>query len=333
MKQTSEIRSRIKALIYWLFKPTLVDKIRNLWNLKDKIFYDKKLDKSVKSLVAERDTSTPIENDINLLRKLHKLFPTYNLADNYRLKNLLRSARGRLRYLESLGVELQGKDLVDFGAGHGENLMIVNEFKLNSCVGYDFNDDRFNEHKKNLSQEILNSIRYETLDLVVENIGSNNCDIVLSFSAFEHFADPGEVLKRCYDALRPGGILYAEFAAFNAPFATHRKIFSGVPYVQNIFSEKTAFEFFYNDLKINEGINRYTREKITDGNPFPEVNRWQIKDYEKVFLDENYWDVINYTKVINYQYHWLAKIFKGQMSNLSNDDLYADYLKFVLKKK
>ena len=333
MKQVNVFRTKIKFLVYKLFKPRFADELRNFYNLKDKFFYSKDLKKKVQKLILARNKDVPIAYDLSLLQGLHKLFPTYNLATNYKLKNLLASSRNRLKYLKSFGIDLKGKDLVDFGAGHGENLMIVKEFDLKSCTGYDFSDDRFREHKKDLSPDVLSSIEFKTLDLVVENIGNDNCDIILSFSAFEHFADPAEVLKRCYSALRPGGILYAEFAAYNAPFATHRKIYSGVPYVQNIFDDKTAYEFFYNDLKINEGINRYTNEKIKDGNPFPEVNRWKISDYEKVFLDENDWEIINYTKVYNYQFQWLVGLFKNEMSELSSDDLYADYLKFVIRKK
>tara|TARA_B100000989_G_scaffold297545_2_gene283614 strand:- start:28 stop:1041 length:1014 start_codon:yes stop_codon:yes gene_type:complete len=333
MKQTNRFRSKIKHAIYSLLKPKHADKLRNIYSLKDKFLFDKTIEKKVKDLITTRNKDVTLAEDLDLLKGLHKLFPTYDLSDNYKLDNLLASARSRLKYLASFGVDLQGKDLVDFGAGHGENLMIVKDFGLNSCIGYDFSDDRFNEHKKNLSAEVLSLIEFKTLDLVVENIGYNNCDIILSFSAFEHFSDPGEVLNRCYNALRPGGVLYAEFAAYNAPFATHRKLFSGVPYVQNIFNDEVAYEFFYTDLKINEGINRYTEEKIVDQNPYPEVNRWKISDYEAAFLEEEKWDTINYTKVINYQYQWFLNLFKNETSGLSNDDLYADYLKFILRKK
>jgi SAM-dependent methyltransferase len=333
MKQASEIRSKIKYLAYRFIAPALADKLRNIYNLKDKFIYDRKLEREVKDLVRSRNESIPISDDINLLEGLHRLFPTYNLSNNYKIHNLVNSARHRLKYLSSFGIELDGKDLVDFGAGHGENLMVVKEFNLNSCTGYDFSDSNFNKHKDSLDSEILNAINFKTLDLVTADIGYSNCDIIVSFSAFEHFADPGEVLNRCYNALRPGGYLYAEFAAYNAPFATHRKIYSGVPYVQNIFSDEVAYDFFYNRLKINEGVNRYTNEKIVNGNPFPEVNRWKILDYEKAFLDDKQWEVVNYTKVYNYQYKWLTKIFNKEFFGLSNDDVHADYLKFVLRKK
>ena len=332
MREPSKLRSAIKYLAYRLITPVKADRLRNLYNIKDKYIYNKKLARKVLELVEERNTDLPVSDDIGLLKKLHELFSTINLSKCYELNNMLNAARNRYRYLLSFNIDLVGKDIVDFGAGHGENLMLVNEFNLNSCTGYDFSDKNFNKHKDDLEPEVLNAIEFKTADLVTDDIGRENCDIIMSFSAFEHFADPGEVLSRCYQALRPGGYLYAEFAAFNAPFATHRKIYSGVPYAQNIFKDKVAYEFFYKKLKINDEVNRYTNEKIIDGNPYPEVNRWKIEDYEKVFLDREHWDIVNYTKVYNYQYDWFVKIFSKEFDGLSKDDVYADYLKFLIRK-
>ena len=89
MKQTSEFRAKIKYLIYRFIKPRLADKLRNLYNLKDKFFYSKGLKKEVQSLIKARNKDVPISNDLNLLRGIHKLFPTYNLANNYKLNNLM----------------------------------------------------------------------------------------------------------------------------------------------------------------------------------------------------------------------------------------------------
>jgi SAM-dependent methyltransferase len=333
MKRPNKLRTKIKNCAYRLLTPVIADKLRNIYNHKYKYIYDKKLEKRVYELLCSRDLETPVSEDISLLEELHKIFPKYDNVENYKLDMLLGRARETFKYLLSVGVEVEGKDLVDFGAGHGENLMMVDEFKLKSSTGYDFSDKDYNKYKGNLSPKILDNIKFICKDLVSEDIGHKNCDIILSFSAFEHFADPQVVLNRCYNALRPGGYLYVEFAAFNAPFATHRKKFSGVPYVQNIFNDKTAFDFFYKKLKINEGVNRYTGEKITDGNPYPEVNRWKITDYENAFLNNSKWGNINYTKIINYQYSWFVNLFKDEFSNLSRDDIYADYLKFVLIKK
>jgi ubiquinone/menaquinone biosynthesis C-methylase UbiE len=266
MKHPSKIRRSLKHAVHQIIGMELTDKLRNIYNLKDIYTYNRYLEKKVRQLILQRK-GISVKGDISLLTELHKLFPTIDLSDNYKLNNLLNVARNRYKYLSSCKIPLSDKDVIDFGAGHGENLMMIKEFNFKSCTGYDFSDKSFMKHKDKIPPGIYESIKFKTLDLVTDDIGANNSDIILSFSAFEHFDDPDAVLDKCYRALRKGGYLYAEFAAFNAAFATHRKIFSGVPHIQNIFNDEVAYEFFYRILRINDQVNRYTNKKITNGNP------------------------------------------------------------------
>ena len=334
MEPFKKINKKIKDFSYKTFGVETSDKFRNYLNRKDKYIYDKKLAATVKGLAEEsvnRDPST--KYDLELLIKLHQLFDKINLADNYKYENLLNSARSRYNYLISSDIDVADKVVTDFGAGHGENLIVASEFNIKKAVGLDYSADRFANYVDHLNPKSKKILEFKELDLVNEDLGHRSSDIVISFSAFEHFDDPGHVLDKCYRLLKKGGYLYAEFAAFNAPYAIHRKIYSGVPHIQNIFNDQIAYDFFYKHLKINDEINRYTKEKITDGNPYPEVNRWQIADYERLFLDKEKWEVINYSKIYNYKFNWMIRVFKDSFKGFSHDDLYADYLKFLIRKK
>ena len=86
-------------------------------------------------------------------------------------------------------------------------------------------------------------------------------------------------------------------------------------------------------MKINNEINRYTKKKITNGDAYPEVNRWPLDKYEKIFLDKNRWNIINYTKNYNFKYHWLINIFKEKFQKQTFDMKYVDYFKFLIQKK
>ena len=332
MKKPSAVRAKVKQMLYGVLGSERVDNVRNSLSFTAKYTFDRELRKRVLGAIGRRNKNIPIAKDLDLLVELHKLFPTYDLSDNYIPQRLLETARGRFSQLARLGVDLKDKDFMEFGAGHGENLLVASEFGVKSSLGLDFDDGRFKLLRDKVSTRHA-TVEYECLDLVSADIGSQNSDVIMSFSAFEHFDQPGEVLNRCYQSLRKGGVLYAEFAAFHAPFAIHRKKFCGVPYIQNIFSEETAYEFFYDYLRINDEINRYTEKKITDRNPYPEVNRWCNEDYENIFLNQEKWRTIKFQKVINYQYWWFAKIFEREIKGLSHDDLYCDYLKFVVEKR
>ena len=331
MKQASNLRSKIKFLIYRFFSPRIVDNIRNLLSLRHRFFYRNKDSKNISELIS--NSKVPINRDLNLLKELHKYFKKIDLKENYKFENLLLSAKNRYNFLEKNGLNLKGANLADFGAGHGENLFLCKEYNLSRAVGLDFSDKDFLPHKNDLRNDVFQFIEFKTLDLVNEDLGIKDFDVITSFSAFEHFHDPKEVLLKCYKSLKPGGYLYAEFAAFNSPYAIHRKKFSGVPHIQNIFDEDIAFEFFYDFLKINDKVNRYTNEPITNGDPYPEVNRYLIPDYEKIFLDQNLWEVISYTKIQNYQYHWFIKLFEDSFKNKDNEYKYVDYLKFSIRNR
>ena len=63
-------------------------------------------------------------------------------------------------------------------------------------------------------------------------------------------------------------------------------------------------------LKINDKVNRYTNEPITNGDPYPEVNKYLIPDYEKIFWIKTYGKLFRIQKIKNYQYHWFIKLFE-----------------------
>ncbi len=331
MKQTSNLRLRLKYLISLGIPVSYIDRIRNILSIRHKFLFDKKLQKRV--LLLLKNHEKPYSNNLELLKKLNQEFQTINNIKNYTFDNLTLSAKHRFNYLKSKGLDFNNKKIADFGSGHGENLFLSKELGFSQAVGLDFSDKDFLPHEKDLPRESFQAIEFKTLDLVNDPLDIADFDLITSCSAFEHFHDPGKVLDKCYNGLKKGGYLYAEFAAFNSPYATHRKIFSGVPHIQNIFNENVSFEFFYNFLEINDGRNRYTNEPITDGNPYPEVNRLLIEDYERIFLDETKWEVVEYTKVYNYQFHWFIKCFSDEFKNRSKDYKYVDYLKFLIKKK
>ncbi|MFL2707190.1 MAG: class I SAM-dependent methyltransferase [Gammaproteobacteria bacterium] len=331
MKQTSNLRLRLKYLVSLGIPVSYIDRIRNILSLRYIFLFDRKLRKRVLELLKKYDT--PISENLELLKSLNKEFQTINNIKNYTFDNLKLSAKHRFNYLKSKGLDFKNKKMADFGSGHGENLFLCKELGFNEAVGLDFSDKDFLPHENDLPKESFQAIEFKTLDLVHDPLEIKDFDLITSCSAFEHFHDPSEVLDKCYNGLKRGGYLYAEFAAFNSPYATHRKIFSGVPHIQNIFNAEVSFEFFYDFLKINDKRNRYTNEPITDGNPYPEVNRLLIEDYERIFLDKTKWEVVEYIKVYNYQYHWFIKCFSEQFKDKNKDYKYVDYLKFLIKKK
>jgi SAM-dependent methyltransferase len=64
-------------------------------------------------------------------------------------------------------------------------------------------------------------------------------DLVYSFAAFEHFADPHGVVDEAWRVLRPGGHLYLLFGpVYTSPYGLHAYRQIPVPYCQYLFTEE-----------------------------------------------------------------------------------------------
>jgi hypothetical protein len=69
-------------------------------------------------------------------------------------------------------------------------------------------------------------------------VRSETTDLVYSFAAFEHFADPHGVVDEAWRVLRPGGHLYLMFGpVYTSPYGLHAYRQIPVPYCQYLFTE------------------------------------------------------------------------------------------------
>ena len=236
MRQASKFRGSIKKAVYGSFHPKTVEKVRNFVNLKDKYFAgNRKNIYRIKSLASYANFLNGSSRGLELLIDLHKMFPTYNNVQNYTYEALRDRAAMRLKYISDFGITLEKKDLFDIGAGHGESIHVLQEFGLSSVIAFDYSDKDFNKFKDKLPEETQPRFKFAVQDLVKEALPSNSADVIVSSSAFEHFSDPPSYHRSLLLFPQEGGILYTDFAAFHVPFAPHRKIFTGVPYITKHF--------------------------------------------------------------------------------------------------
>ena len=91
MKQTSNLRLRLKYLISLGIPVSYIDRIRNILSIRHKFLFDKKLQKRVLLLLKNHDK--PYSNNLELLKKLNQEFPTINNIKNYTFDNLTLSAK------------------------------------------------------------------------------------------------------------------------------------------------------------------------------------------------------------------------------------------------
>ena len=112
-------------------------------------------------------------------------------------------------------------------------------------------------------------VRFVQTDASALAFASGSLDLVYSFAAFEHFADPGGAVDEAWRVLKPGGHLYLSFGpVYTSPFGLHAYRQIPVPYCHYLFAD--------------EDLRAYaTREGLATSWPY--VNGVSVTSYRRIF--------------------------------------------------
>jgi SAM-dependent methyltransferase len=121
--------------------------------------------------------------------------------------------------------------VVDFGCGYGEDAIELVRRGCKRVVGVDIQEER-------LAGARVNAAKAGVADrCAFTTVLNEPCDAVVSLDAFEHFEDPGGILRIMHAMLRPGGSVYASFGpTWYHPLGGHT--FSVFPWAHLLFSER-----------------------------------------------------------------------------------------------
>jgi len=184
------------------------------------------------------------------------------------------SGKSKLRILlgDALLSEVRDRDVIDFGCGEGNEAIEIALAGARSVVGIDILTDRFPEAiRRSQAAGVGEKVRFLTLpELPV--------DLIVSLDSFEHFDDPGEILRVMSTFLRPGGRVVASFGpTWYHPLGGH--LFSVFPWAHLIFTEKVLIRWrsdFKSDgarhfREVAGGLNQMTVarfKRIVNDSPF-----------------------------------------------------------------
>ena len=141
-------------------------------------------------------------------------------------------------------------------------------------------------------------------------------------------------MQNVYKHLLPGGVAYFEFAPlFYSPWGAHRYHVIHVPYIQILFPNEVVYQFYYHVLKARSPINQYSGEPVSPTDPYPEMNKWKVWQFEQLFFESDGWEVVYFRKITDYRYKWFISLFTGKLEQLTEEDLYVSGLRVVLRKK
>jgi SAM-dependent methyltransferase len=137
---------------------------------------------------------------------------------------------------DDIFTRIAGKVVVDFGCGEGSDAVELAEKGAKRVIGVDNRED------------VLQTARQKALSAGVQGTcvfaTSTNelADVVVSMDAFEHFADPAEILRIMDTLLKPSGEVLAAFGpTWYHPLGGH--LFSVFPWAHLMFSEKALIRW------------------------------------------------------------------------------------------
>ncbi len=161
---------------------------------------------------------------------------------------------------------IRQKTVIDFGCGAGFESLEMARKGAGRVIGLDIQKDLLENATRNASAAGLADrceFRSETSDLA---------DIIISKDAFEHFADPAQILAQMARLLKPGGYVLAAFGpTWLHPYGGH--LFSVFPWSHLIFSESAQIR--WRSQIRNDGATRFS--EVSGG-----LNQLTIKRFEQI---------------------------------------------------
>lgn len=175
--------------------------------------------------------------------------------------------------IPSLVDRIQGRDVLDFGAGEGEQAIALAEAGARRVTGVEI-QPRLIQMARHLARTHGVDDRVE---FTTELDAGARFDTIISQDAFEHFADPEAVLNTMRAHLRPGGVILVTFGPlWYAPFGAHMYHWSPIPWVHLLFPERAVMRARARFSP--DGATRY--EECTGG-----LNRMTLKRFEGLVRD------------------------------------------------
>jgi len=148
--------------------------------------------------------------------------------------------RMRRVFSEEFERSVQGRVVVDFGCGTGDQVLGVAMAGARKVIGIDLKRE-YRAVGETRAQELQLGARV-SFTQSSGDVADGSADVVFSQNSFEHFRDPAGILREAARMLRPGGVCFVTFGPpWWHPFGEHFyfMIRPDRPWMHALFSERT----------------------------------------------------------------------------------------------
>jgi SAM-dependent methyltransferase len=182
--------------------------------------------------------------EYRILKRISPQEPGYMSGEVYKEKIKIKVLLG-----DKIFDQLQGKLVIDFGCGEGDDAIALAKNCACRVIGIDIREAVLERARAKARREGVEKICQFCTDT------DERADAIVSLDSFEHFSDPSSVLVKMYELLRPEGAVFASFGpTWYHPLGGH--LFSVFPWAHLIFSEKALIRW-RSDLR-SDGATRFS---------------------------------------------------------------------------
>ncbi len=202
----------------------------------------------------------------------------------YERKSKLEVLLGR-----SIWAEIEGRTVIDFGCGTGEDAIEMARRGARRVIGVDIRESVLAQaHEAADVARVADRCMFATQT-------DETADVILSVDAFEHYGDPEAILRTMRRLLRPDGrVLIAFGPPWFHPLGGH--LFSVFPWAHLVFTEKALIRWRA-DFK-SDGATRFCE---TEGG----LNRMTVGRFRQL-IERADFEVAEFETVPIRRLRWLA---------------------------
>jgi SAM-dependent methyltransferase len=220
---------------------------------------------NIEPILKDKSPYNPIDDE-KCFMELQVEYPPlpeygYDVLSTWR-----RGAERALKLISLSGINEPGKKILEVACGDGMTGYLLNTYghDITFCDLEDWRDAR----AKNLD--------FFNVDVCCRGaLPKRNFDLIYSFNAMEHVADPEAALSNMINACRPGGIIFLEFGPlYCSAWGLHAFRMIRIPYPQFLFAEKFIRQQL--DMLGIEDLGR-KRESLQP------VNEWRVSQFHELW--------------------------------------------------
>lgn len=250
--------------------------------------------KSLNALLRGKNRSS-IADDMVLFEKFNEIafehqrvFPYYHPQER-----VVESKDSLATILTRIGKKTL-RSYCDVGCGMGFYPRAAFEMGCPSCLGIDIIE---NEQWGRYAETTAGKLRYMRADISSADHFEERYELVTSFAAFEHFADPPGMLRALSGLVQKGGYLYLIFGPiYYSTDGHHMYRDIQIPWYHLLFTEKICNQYPAEESKSLDIDKLY-------------FNKWSAYDYLMMFTNFTDMRILKINTLWNLHHYWFSKMF------------------------